>query len=111
MTRRHLDPDAAVTAVVGIVGAVLLIVVVLGLQAFFYGAERREAERKNVAPGFEELVALRADQQEQLNSYRWIDEPGGVVGLPIERAMELVVARQRGGGAGTSGAGATPSVP
>jgi len=98
MARRDLDPDAALTAVVGIVGAVLLVVVVLVLQAYFYGAESREAERKTVAPAFEELVAQRADQQEQLNSYRWIDEKAGIVGLPIERAMELVVARE---GAGT----------
>lgn len=94
MARRDLDPDAALTAVVGIVGAVLLVVVVLVLQAYFYETESREAERKTVAPAFEELVAQRAEQQEQLNSYRWIDEKAGIVGLPIERAMELVVARE-----------------
>jgi hypothetical protein len=33
------------------------------------------------------------DQEDQLNSYGWVDKSKGVAHIPIERAMELVVQR------------------
>ena len=33
------------------------------------------------------------DQEDQLNSYGWVDEKAGVTHIPIERAMELTVQR------------------
>jgi len=32
-------------------------------------------------------------QEDQLNSYGWVDEQGGVAHIPIERAMDLIVER------------------
>ena len=92
------DPNVPATVVVGVVGAILLFVVVVLLQAVFYSAERAENQVKVVAPASEELASLRASQLEVLHSYRWIDQPNGVVGIPIERAMELVV-REHGAAA------------
>jgi hypothetical protein len=43
------------------------------------------AQRKAV------LVDLRKRQAEQAASYGWVDEKAGIVQLPIERAMELIV--------------------
>jgi hypothetical protein len=40
-----------------------------------------------------EINDFRLREEEQLNSYGWIDQPAGVVHIPIERAMQLVVAR------------------
>jgi hypothetical protein len=37
------------------------------------------------------LAALNADNQKILATYRWVDKAKGVVGIPIERAMDLVV--------------------
>jgi hypothetical protein len=37
------------------------------------------------------LQELRAKHEKQLSSYAWIDRKKGIVQLPIERAMELVV--------------------
>ncbi len=39
----------------------------------------------------EALAELREKQAKQAVSYAWIDQKNGVVQLPIERAMELVV--------------------
>jgi hypothetical protein len=33
------------------------------------------------------------NQEDQLNSYGWVDEKAGVAHIPIERAMELTIAR------------------
>jgi hypothetical protein len=48
--------------------------------------------RLQLAPR-EDLRALRAWEEAALNSYGWIDRTAGVVRLPIERAMDLIVQR------------------
>ena len=84
-------PDTSLTAVVGIVFAILLFVVVVFLQAFFYRQEAGETKRKVVAVAPGELAELRAQQQEALHTYRWVDVDRGAVTIPIERAMELLI--------------------
>jgi hypothetical protein len=75
-----------------------------------------KAFKDNGAPMLEtdELTELRKylmDQENQLNSYGWVDEKAGVAHIPIERAMDLI--KQRGlpvfpqGGAESSTAAAS----
>ena len=45
-----------------------------------------------VQPG-EELQRLRQDEDRLLSSYGWVDQAHGVVHLPIQRAMEVLVER------------------
>lgn len=85
------EPDTALTAVIGVAIAIVLVAMVIFLQAYFYRQERDERVRKVEAVAPEELARLRAQQQELLSSYRLIDSKTGVVGIPIERAMELLV--------------------
>jgi hypothetical protein len=40
----------------------------------------------------DDLVALRSREEDELNTYAWIDRRAGVVRIPIERAMDLVAA-------------------
>jgi hypothetical protein len=40
-----------------------------------------------------EINDLRLQEEKTLNSYGWVDEKAGVVHIPIERAMQLVVQR------------------
>ena len=84
------DPNPYWTALWGIVGTALVFASVVGLQAMFYHVEEAETYRKVVAPASTELSSLRAMQLADLHRYRWISEAEGVVGLPIERAMELI---------------------
>jgi hypothetical protein len=42
----------------------------------------------------EDLAVFDAHEQLKLHSYGWIDRRAGVVRIPIERAMELVSARE-----------------
>ena len=39
------------------------------------------------------LAALRAEEHEQLSTYKWIDRQAGTVQIPIERAIELMARR------------------
>ena len=55
-----------------------------------------------------ELSPFRYMEEEQLNSYGWVDQNAGVVHIPIDRAMELVAQR---GLPTTPQAGAVPPSP
>ncbi len=87
---RYDDPNVAASAVVGIISAILLFVVIVVLQAFFYQAEKGELERKVYSQPYQALQQLDANQLELLNSYGWVSEGEGTVHVPINRAMELV---------------------
>jgi hypothetical protein len=94
-----------------------------GLFRLFAGEVRKEQpamapniatslKRTPSAPRLEPLPLvprrlLRAEEDRTLSSYGWIDRPGGVARIPIERAMELVTERGVPGGKPMSPAAAT----
>lgn len=41
----------------------------------------------------QQINQFRLGEEETLNSYGWVDQPAGVVRIPIERAMELIAQR------------------
>jgi hypothetical protein len=41
------------------------------------------------------LEQIRANETFQLTNYSWVDQSAGVVRVPVDRAIELVVAEQR----------------
>jgi hypothetical protein len=113
-TVRHETSDVNIRGIL-IFGAGLLVVAVVlhvlvwGLFKYF---EAREARR--VAPQYplaaaadtrvppeprlqtnprEDLRELRAQEDQILNSYGWVDRNAGVVRIPIEEAMKLTVQR------------------
>jgi hypothetical protein len=38
-----------------------------------------------------DLESFRASEEAELNSYGWVNRTGGIVRIPIERAMELIL--------------------
>lgn len=94
------DPNVSTSALVGIIGAILLVVIIVALQGYFMKAKRDELERKVAGNPVQELADLRSGQIERLTAYRWVDRKKGVVAIPVERAMEIAVRewreRQRG---------------
>ena len=40
-----------------------------------------------------ELTDVRLREEEELNSYGWVDQKAGIVHIPIERAMQLIAER------------------
>jgi hypothetical protein len=51
---------------------------------------------------FKDINELRADEARRLETYGWVDQEGGIVRVPIERAMELVIERGLPARAGAS---------
>lgn len=112
------DPRAPETIVAGVLGAILVFAIIVGLQALFYTMQDVERGDKVIKVAPEELTRLRAEQTERIGQYRWVDPVAGVATLPIERAMELTVRDQGrlpnatvappGAAAGPGGATGTP---
>ena len=75
----------------------LLLSAVIVLEAWFNTRMQQEHESKVVAPPMVELETYEAEQRDHLEEYRWVDQETGVVQLPIERAMQLVVQENSGG--------------
>lgn len=98
----------AITIFIAILtGAVIVVMIVIRLLIAGFDAVREEAP----PPAFEtqaelpppprlqekpavDLEDLREREQRRLHEYGWIDREKGVVRLPIERAMELMVERE-----------------
>src|SRR5580704_89287 len=78
-------PTILTTLVMLLVFVGLVWIVFLQKQAIPTGtAQTREERMKN-------LAQLDADNQKTLTSYHWVDKSKGIVGIPINRAMELVL--------------------
>jgi hypothetical protein len=80
-------------------GALAVVVFVYAVSLFLQGgweaARRLEYEAKVYAPPNTALADAEAAQEAILDGgYRWVDQGAGRVGVPVERAVELIVARQ-----------------
>jgi len=94
------DVRTSTVALVGFLGAIILVGIVFLLQVVYYRAAAAQYREKELDQPVVELVRVTADQQAALTQYRWVDQAKGVVAIPIERAMELVVREGAPGPAG-----------
>ncbi len=87
--QRYDDPQSASSLFVGFMGILVVVLIVVLAQGFFFRLEKEELARKNLPGMGEEAQFLRMAQEAQLESYA----PGenGAVKMPIDQAMDLVV--------------------
>jgi hypothetical protein len=77
---------------VGIVSVILFAAGVFAISAWFTHLENDEADVKARQPVMPpDLRSARDRQEMDLVTYGWVDREKGIVRLPIDRAMELVV--------------------
>jgi len=84
------DPGSGATLRVGVAGVLLVVLSVIGLEVLYYHTERR-ARRALEAAASAERTELQRVQRQRLDGWRWVDRDRGVVAIPVERAMELVI--------------------
>ena len=80
--------------VLGVGAAVLFLYAIsLFLQGgYMQVMETEKAYKIDDAPPLEAVTLALAEQQDKLDQgYRWVDKENGVVGLPLERAKELLI--------------------
>jgi hypothetical protein len=109
--KSSIEPDEVNVGLLSIVGtfsAVVLVLIVVLLQAWFYNWRGNIAAEKVLPANSPETPLGRAilEQQQTIDSYRWINEKAGQRAIPIGRAMELVAQEMAGdGGRGAGGEG------
>ena len=81
--RHGRDLNVPAIVVVGIVSTLLTVILVFGAWTWFNHLEARAFERYVEAPAYNELITQEISQREKL------------IGIPIERAIELYVTRYR----------------
>lgn len=112
----------------GVLFVIAAAVLHLALAGLFFSFQRQEARadrpgspflearpsppppRLQAAPAGE-LEVYQATQQARLNGYGWVDRDAGVVHIPIDRAMDLLVLRGVPAGTGTPAPTGTPGAP
>lgn len=91
------DARVGFIAWAGVAIIVFLIVTVLAIQAYFDSIKGREEFVKVLEPVSEDYKNLRAREDAELFSYKYLDREKGTVRLPIQRAMDLVVSEAKAG--------------
>ena len=80
---------------VGLISVVLTAVSVIAVQALYFNYATAETQRKVVEAPTADADSKLAEQIAKLSRYSWTDREKGVVTVPIERAMRLVVQEKR----------------
>jgi len=89
---RYNDTNTPMLALVGFVGAILIFALIVGLQVLYYSTAEKETEQKVIAAPTAESDSIITEQEIKLTQYGWLDRKANKVAIPIDRAMELVVA-------------------
>lgn len=92
-TVEYDEINAGLLGIVGVFISVVVLLIVVLLQAWFYNWRGEVVATTTLAANDPQTPLGRAilEQQEQINSYRWINREAKERAIPIDRAMELVV--------------------
>jgi hypothetical protein len=88
-------PRMAVITAAYVAISLVVIVAVIGTREFFNKLVRDEKQTKVGDQVSSILTDLRKTEQENLGSYRWLDQGKGKVRIPADRATELVLAKYK----------------
>lgn len=93
------EQDLAVGTIVyvTVVGVIITVLVILLLKHMYFEARDHELALKSDSNVFGPQVELHASQLKQLEGYGWKDAQAGVITIPINQAMSLVVSEYQQG--------------
>ncbi len=89
------DLNTPTIVLIGFLSAILLFVLIIGMQVVYYTFQEVEFNAKVLSQKPAELTRALLEQQEKLNAYRWVNEASGTVAIPIQVAMDRVVKDHR----------------
>ena len=78
-----------------IITSLVMMLLFVGLAAFLVSQRDNipTVDEQTAEVRLKNLAELNAENQKILTRYHWLDKNKGVVGIPIDRAMDLVVAQ------------------
>jgi hypothetical protein len=85
------DTNSPLILVIGAVSGFLVIVIVIGLQAWFLNEEQQELSQVYSGAVNHQLRDLRIEQNRNVSTYRWIDRDKQIVAVPVDEAMKMLI--------------------
>ena len=78
-----------------IITSLVMMLLFVGLAAFLISQRDNipTVDEQTAEVRLKNLAELNAENQKFLTQYHWVDKSKGVVGIPIDRAMDLVLAQ------------------
>src|SRR5580698_6834427 len=92
----------------------LVMLLLFGAFALFLvsqGQSIPNVEELHAQTRLKNLADLNSENQKILTQYRWVDKTKGVVGIPIDRAMDLVLVQLQSNKPHPAGPVNTPAAP
>lgn len=83
--------NAQVIIAIGAVSGIMVLVLTIGLQAWFASEEQAELDRQYGTMVHTDIVALKKKQTENIGTYRWMDNDKKFAAVPIDRAMQMLI--------------------
>jgi hypothetical protein len=83
---------------IGIISGLLIIVLGIGLEAWYLREVQREVAEKWDNVPVQPLTDKRAAQWKNITTYRWVDEKKTKAAIPVSEAMKLLVEQHQGKG-------------
>jgi len=94
---------------------ITVVLVAVGVFQYFDRVIRHEVDAKQNSHVDDRLTKLRSMEESNLAGYTWVNKDKGIVRLPLDRAIELVLRDRAAGGTGavapTAPAPAAPAAP
>jgi hypothetical protein len=90
----------------GLVSVIILVILLVWLRSYFFLVRNETVEKNYLEAGNPKIEELHAREKALLTSYGWVNKGKGIVHVPVDRAMELMVEEAARGG--TSPASSTP---
>lgn len=100
MSTETVRERAGLIYLIGIVGAFLIVAALV--WAMRYYNQPPGLNSKRIAERTQALAELRAAEAEAVSKVAWIDQSKGLVRLPVEQAMKLVLQEWKNPAAGRS---------
>ena len=85
------EPRSGLILVGALVSAVFIILTINGVNSYYTWYRDKALYEKQLAPPSVELKVIRAQEDQALNNYGYVEKDKGIVRLPIARAIDLVV--------------------
>lgn len=86
------QPNTPLLITIGAVSGFLLVVLVIGVQAWFLREVQRETHIKYEDAPAQPFTDLKLGQLTTINQYRWVDQAKGRVAIPIAEAEKMIIA-------------------
>ncbi len=85
------EPRSGLILVGALVSAVFIILTINGVNSYYTWYRDKALYEKQLAPPSVELKVIRAQEDQALNNYGYVEKDKAIVRLPIARAIDLVV--------------------